>query len=139
MSELRTDQRTARSGIDGLRVDRPVVLERRSKGKKRRYSKGLREVQELEASLSRGARRAARAAQMGTGTYERARRRSARKRRDGAIRDFVPNMGEGLSESLREASKIPSEVADSFDTKSTRRLTRRRIEDVSRSLRAWRV
>jgi hypothetical protein len=139
MTGLRTDRGYARSRIDGLRVDRPIVLDRRSKGKKGRYSKGLREVQELEASLSQGARRAARAAQMGTSTYEKARRRSARKKRDGAIRDFVPNMGEGLTESLREASKIPSEVADSFDTKATRRLTRRRIEDVSRSLRAWRV
>lgn len=116
----------------------PIVLERKSK-KKRRKSKGLEDAQDLEAAVSRALRRAARAGAKGTSEYDRARRRSARKKRDGAIRDFVPNMGEALSEGLREASAIPADVADSLDTKATRRRVRRRTRDVSEALRTWRL
>jgi len=120
---------------------RPLVLAYKSKKKKekKRYSDGLEDVQEFEAGISRAIRQAARAVAKGTDRYEKARRKSARKKKDGAIRDFVPNMGEALSESLREASDIPSEVADALNTKSTRRRVRRRIRDVSDALRVWRI
>jgi DNA topoisomerase VI subunit B len=139
--ELR--QQGATSGLGSLRYGgRPVVLEYRSKGrsrKKPRYSKGLEDVQELEAGVSKAVRRTARAAEKGTSTYDRARRRSARRKRDGTIKDFGPNMGEALSEALREASKIPAEVADTLDTRPNQRRLRRGIREASRATRAWRV
>lgn len=144
MSETtdRENNATIRSRLGSLRDSgRPLVLEYKAKKKKkrRRYSAGLEDMQEVEAGVSRTIRQAARAVAKGTDRYDKARRRSARKKRDGAIRDFIPNMGEALSESLREASDIPAEVADTLNTKSTRRRVRRRIRDVSDALRVWRI
>jgi hypothetical protein len=133
---------TTRSWLGSLRDSgRPLVLEYKSKKKrkKRRYSDGLEDVQELEAAISRASRQITRAVAKGTDRYEKARKKSARKKKDGAIRDFIPNLGEALSESLREASDIPAEVSDSLNTKSTRRRVRRRIRDVSDALRVWRL
>jgi DNA topoisomerase VI subunit B len=144
MSETtdREDTTTTTSRLGSLRErGRPLVLDYKSKKKKKkkRYSDGLEDVQEFEAGISRAIRQAARAVAKGTDRYEKARRKSARKKKDGAIRDFVPNMGEALSESLREASDIPAEVADALNTKSTRRRVRRRIRDVSDALDVWRI
>jgi DNA topoisomerase VI subunit B len=144
MSETtdREDTTTTTSRLGSLREGgRPLVLDYKSKKKKKkkRYSDGLEDVQEFEAGISRAIRQAARAVAKGTDRYEKARRKSARKKKDGAIRDFVPNMGEALSESLREASDIPAEVADALNTKSTRRRVRRRIRDVSDALDVWRL
>jgi hypothetical protein len=133
------------SGLGSLRDGGPpVVVDRRPKGKrKQRYSKGLEDVQKFEAGVSRAVRRGgggtARAAEKGASTYDKARRKSARKKRDGAIRDLGPNMGEALSESLREGSKIPAEVAAALDTRSSRRRVRRRIREASRAARIWQV
>jgi predicted nucleic acid-binding Zn-ribbon protein len=135
------DRETARSRLGSLRDrGKPIVLEYKSKKKKkRRYSKGLEDVQEVEAGLSRAIRKATSAIAEGTATYDKARRKSARQKKDGAIRDFIPNMGEALSESLREASDIPADVADTLNTKSNRRRLRRRIRDVSDALDTWRL
>lgn len=139
----REDRTTTTSRLGSLRErGRPLVLDYKSKKKKKkknRYSDGLEDVQEFEAGISRAIRQAARAVAKGTDRYEKARKKSARKKKDGAIRDFVPNMGEALSESLREASDIPAEVADALNTKSTRRRVRRRIRDVSDALDVWRI
>jgi DNA topoisomerase VI subunit B len=135
------DTETDRSRLGSLRDGgNPIVLNYRSKKKKkRRYSKGLEDVQEVEAGLSRAVRKATRAIAEGTDTYDKARRKSARQKKDGAIRDFIPNLGEALSESLREASDIPADLADTLNTKSNRRRLRRRIRDVSDALDAWRL
>lgn len=144
MSETNNSENTEtiRSRLGALRDSgRPLVLEYKSKKKKKknRYSGGLEDVQEFEAGISRAVRQAAQAVAKGTDRYEKARKKSARKKKDGAIRDFIPNMGEALSESLREASDIPAEVADALNTKSTRRRVRRRIRDVSDALDVWRL
>jgi DNA topoisomerase VI subunit B len=146
MSETteRDDNVTTPSQLGSLRESgRPLVLDYKSKKKKKkkkgRYSDGLEDVQEFEAGISRAVRQAARAVAKGTDRYEKARKKSARQKKDGAIRDFIPNMGEALSESLREASDIPAEVADALNTKSTRRRVRRRIRDVSDALDVWRL
>jgi hypothetical protein len=117
----------------------PIVLEYKSKKKKKkRYSKGLGDFQRVEGRLSRVNRRIANAMAEGAATYEKERKRSARKKKDGAIRDFVPNLGEAMSASLREASSVPIDVAEALNTKSTRRLLRNQLRLIAGPLRVGR-
>jgi hypothetical protein len=118
----------------------PIVLEYKSKKKKKkkRYSKGLGDFQRVEGRLSRVNRRIAKAVAEGASTYEKERKRSARKKKDGAIRDFAPNLGEAMSASLREASSVPVDVANALNTKSTRRLLRNQIRLIAGPLRVGR-
>jgi hypothetical protein len=117
----------------------PIVLEYKSKKKKKkRYSKGLRDFQRVEGRLSRVNRRIANAMAEGAATYEKERKRSARKKKDGAIRDFVPNLGEAMSASLREASSVPIDVAEALNTKSARRLLRNQLRLIAGPLRVGR-
>jgi transketolase len=120
---------------------RPIVLEYKKKKnrKNKRYSAGLGDAQRLEEGMSKATRRLAQAVARGTDTYHKERQKSARRKRDGAIRDFVPNMAEGISTSLREASSVPADLARSTNTKGTRRLLRRQLRLVSDSLKVWRL
>jgi hypothetical protein len=117
----------------------PIVLEYKSrKKKKRRYSRGLGDFQRVEGRLSRVNRRIAKAMAEGASTYEKERKKSARKKKDGAIRDFVPNLGEAMSASLREASSVPVDVANAINTKSARRLLRNQLRMIAGPLRVGR-
>jgi hypothetical protein len=118
---------------------KPIVLEYKSKKKKKkRYSKGLGDFQRVEGRLSRVNRRVAKAIAKGASTYEKERKRSAGKKKDGAIRDFVPNLGEAMSASLREASSVPADVAEAVNTKGARRLLRNQLRMISGPLRVGR-
>lgn len=91
------------------------------KKKKRKYSRGLKNVQTMERGLSKASYRVARAVTSGLSTYRKRRDKSARKRRDGAILDFVPNVAEGMGKTLRRASLVPYDLAKTFYTKRARR------------------
>ena len=104
----------------------PLVLERRKKKKKkkRKYSKGLKEMQRMERRTGDASYRLARAVADGLDRYRKKRNKSARKRRDGAVIDFIPNVAAGLSTSMRKASKAPTEMAKAVNTKRVRRQMR---------------
>jgi hypothetical protein len=117
----------------------PIVLTLKKKKKsKRRYSKGLEEIQRMERHLTRSTHRMARAAEKGISHYRKRSIKSARKRRDGVIRDFVPNSGLAMSRVMREASPIPFDIARAMNTKQNRRRLKRQLRSMSRTLRAWR-
>ena len=89
---------------------RPIILTLKKKKKKRskkRYSKGLEEVQRMERQLTRSTQRLTRAADKGITTYRKLSIKSAEKKKDGAVLDFIPNTGIAMSRSMREASTIP--------------------------------
>src|SRR6476661_3333750 len=73
----------------------PVVYEKRTKkGKrKKKYSRGLKEPQREERRVSRAAERIAQAVVDGLSEYRDRRDKSARRKRDGAIKDAVRNAG----------------------------------------------
>jgi len=121
---------------------RPIVLKlKKSKNKSRkyRYSRGLRDIQKSEGNLARVVKKAARSASKGASEYDRQRRKSASKKRDGAVRDFLPNVGLAMSEALGEASDIPTDVSKMLNTKTSRRLLRRQLRMASDPIRLFRL
>lgn len=113
----------------------PVVMVRRKK--KRKYSRGLKNVQIMERGLSKASYRVARAVTSGLSTYRKRRNKSARKRRDGAILDFVPNVAQGMGKTLRRASLVPYDLTKTFYTKRARRRVRAAIR-LLQPFGAWR-
>jgi hypothetical protein len=106
-------------------IERPVVYERkRSKGrrKKKKHSRGWKEPQQLEEDASRAVNRLANSVADGIGKYRERRDNSARKKRDGAIKDALRNTGRGLTKALDKAARAPSDL--------TRRATSKRISRV---------
>jgi hypothetical protein len=102
----------------------PIVYEyRRGRGKKR-YSSGAKTPQVLERGVSRSVERLAQSVADGLGRYRSRRDRSARRKKDGAIKDFVRNVGRGAEKALRTGAKAPTDL--------TRRMTSKRLRRVSR-------
>jgi hypothetical protein len=89
---------------------------KKGKRKKRRYSSGLKEVQKAELGLVKASQRLSRAAERGLRTYRKRRDKSARKRKDGAIRDALENWSRGLGRALRVGSRAPSDFAKEVNT-----------------------
>lgn len=97
----------------------PIVYRRRRSRGNRKYSRGLKAPQQLERDASRSAERVAQAVADGIGEYRDNRDKSARRKRDGAIKDVVRNVGRGVSEALDTGSRAPSDL--------TRRATLKRL------------
>ena len=134
-----------RSGSLRDNISEPIVLNYKAKKKKKkkrgkvRYSRGLADVQRLDGQLTRIGRRWTGAVAKGISTYDRERKSSAKKKRDGSIKDFVPNVGEAWSASLVEASKLPSDVAKLYDSRTSRRILRQQLRLVSSTVRVLRL
>src|SRR5262245_26223267 len=84
--------------------------------KKRKVSRDLGAVQEAERAASKAAHRVAHAVEKGVAAYREERDRSARKKRDGALRDLAANAAHGVAETLREAAKAPADLAGALDS-----------------------
>jgi hypothetical protein len=117
----------------------PIVLSLKKKKKnKRRYSKGLEEVQRMEPHLTRSTHRLAKAFDKGISTYRKGSIKSARKKKDGAMRDLLPNSARAMSQAFKEVTPIPYDIARAMNTKPSRRRLKRQLRTLSRSLRSWR-
>jgi len=103
--------------------------------RKRKYSRGLRDPQELGRTISKASTRVARAVAKGMAEYRKRSEKSARKKRDGAIRDFAVNLADGLGKTIRGLSMVPSDLARGLNTKRGRRRARRQLRFTSRVLR----
>ena len=99
----------------------PVVVERT---KKKKYSKGTKDIQRLERRASKASQRLARAVAGGLSTYRKKSNKSAHKKRDGAVVDAISNAAEGVSKSMRVASCVPADLAKAVNTKRVRRQMR---------------
>jgi len=119
---------------------KPVVLtlKKRKKKSKRRYSKGLEEIQRMERHMTRSTQRLTRAMDKGVTSYRKRSLSSAKKKRDGALQDFIPNTGWAISEAMQEASALPYDLARAMDTKQARKRLRRQLRLASRTLQIWR-
>jgi len=119
----------------------PIVINLKKKSKnnknkkKRRYSKGLEEIQQMERHLMRASHRMARAVEKGISNYRGESTKSSKKKRDGAIRDFIPNSGIAMTHVLKEAGPIPNDIARALNTKSMRRRLRRQLRGIPQALR----
>jgi hypothetical protein len=108
---------------------------KKTKAKKRKYSKGLKELQQLERAVSKTSNRVARAVAKGMATYRKRSDKSAVRKRDGSLRDFALNMAAGLGKTLRVLSGVPADLAKGLDTKGARKRTRRQVKIASRIVR----
>ncbi len=97
------------------------VIEKKKKKGRRKVSRELRDVEQMERHLSRAAQRTARAVAEGLDSYRRRRRRSARRKRDGALRDLPRNAAAGMAETMRVISRVPVDLARAADTPVVRR------------------
>jgi hypothetical protein len=109
----------------------PGALPDDGKRRKRKYSRGLREVQRWERGTARASRRIGRAIAAGLDTYFERRERSSYKRRDGAIRDALKNWSKGMSKTLRKASDAPYDIVKALDTRSVRRTVKLVVRSLS--------
>lgn len=107
----------------------------RQKKKKRKYSRGLRDVQALGRTVSKASTRVARAVAKGMAEYRKRSDKSARKKRDGAILDFAVNLADGLGKTIRGLSVLPADLAKGLTTKRGRRRARKQLRFTSRVLR----
>ena len=137
MTETNTDQDLMKhTNAQDAKFSRPIVLTlKKKKKRKRRYSKGLGEIQRQERHLTRATHRLVRATEKGISSYRRLSIKSSRKKRDGVIRNFIPNSGIALSRALRVASPLPNDIARAMDTKLYRRGLKRQIRILRRTLR----
>lgn len=104
-------------------LQRPIVYEVRKggKGRKKKYSRGLKDPQKVAEGTARASERLAQAAADGIGTFRRRSNNSSRKKRDGAIKDALYNFARGAEDALTTAAKAPTDLT------RRRRLTVRRL------------
>lgn len=117
-----------------LDLSEPLVINVKKK-KKRKYSRGLRDLQSIGRRMTKVSSRMARAVSKGVSSYRKASDKSSRKKPDGALRDFNLNVAKSFSRSLRESSRIPADIAKSFSTPGTRKALRRQMRGTARFVR----
>ena len=106
--------------------------------KKRKYSKGLKEMQQFGRTMNKASSRVARAVAKGMATYRKRSDKSALKKRDGALRDFALNLAEGLGKTMRGLSGVPADLAKAVNGPRARKRMRRQLRATSRLLRPLR-
>jgi hypothetical protein len=97
---------------DVVITDEPT--KKKKKGKKK-YSKGSRDLQELGHAFTKGAYRMSNAVAVGLDTFHRQQSKSARKKRDGMMRDAMKNWARGFRDGTVEAAKAPYDVYKRVD------------------------
>lgn len=84
-----------------------MVVETVTKKKKRRYSNGLGTVQHVERGVARSLETLSEGVAKVFSEYSKRSNKSARRKRDGALRDGIENWTKALSKGLRVAGDAP--------------------------------
>ena len=92
--------------------------------RKRRESKGLRDIQHVERHLSKAAYRISRAVTRGLDEYRKEQRGSACAKEDGAFFEMPLNVAKGMAKTTVEMSRVPIDIVKAADTKTNRKLAR---------------
>lgn len=101
---------------------RIIVRNRKKKRKKRRYSsRPLKTLQQKLNGMLRVSDRIANAISRGILKFRQRSKKSAKKKRDGLLRDLPRNAASGLGETIRVSSKIPRDVVRVFRPKFLKR------------------
>ena len=107
------DQAAREPAVDGDRTD--VRSRARRGGKKRYSSRTARDFQEMGRGFSKGVFRMANAVAVGLGAFDRNQKRSARKKKDGALKDLMLNTARGFRDAGAEAARAPYDVYKRLD------------------------
>jgi hypothetical protein len=108
------------AGIDARRLERPIVVRLRKGRKKRgrkRYSRGFKDLQRWTYGGSRALYRLGNSLAAGFDSFSKRSSRSARRRRDGLLRDSLKNGARGFDRAAREAGRAPYEIARRISTR----------------------
>ena len=123
--------------VEPLDLTKPIVIDVKKK-KKRKYSRGLKDIQVAGRRSSKIGARVMRSVSKGFDEFRKASGKSSRKRRDGALLDMNINVAKGLSRSLKSASRVPLDLVEIWDTKRARRNARRQTRAAARIVRIFR-
>jgi len=92
-----------------------AVAAPKKKKKARRYSKELKQLQKVERALTEAGVGHSDAVSKGLAEWRRRSRKSARKKKDGAIKDAFRNGAYASGEFLGRLADVPAEVLDEVD------------------------
>ena len=88
----------------------------------KRKSPVIEGAKRLERGLSKSGQRLARAVELGVENWQRRSRKSARQRRDGALRSVLQNSAFAAGTAVREASWATSDLMRALGRRDPRRL-----------------
>lgn len=100
------------------------------KGKRKRRSRGLRNLDTTLNRLTRSGKKLATAVDDGFKTYRDERKKSARKKKDGALLDLVNNVAEGVSKAQKKSGGATRDLLTMFSTKRTKKRVRRAAKNI---------
>lgn len=104
---------------------RPIVLSKRKKKKrKKRYTKGFKDVQRLSHGVLESSEQLYQGGRKTVRTLRKRSDRSARKRRDGALKDLPDNLGRALQDGLEASARAPYELLRQVNSKRVWKQTR---------------
>ena len=98
----------------------PIYIKAKGRRKKRKkkYTRGTRGLQRLTfVGLPKGASRVGDSVVEALNVFGKRSNKSARKKRDGAIRYSLRNASKGFSKGLRQLGKAPAEITDRIGTR----------------------
>ena len=110
----------------------PIVLKRRKKKRKKKKRPLSAEMRTSERHLTRAMRRSIRAADRGMTHYRKASKKSSKKRDDGLVVDFVPNMAAATAVTMREMTLVPLDLLKAAYTPQARRIMGRAMRATMR-------
>ena len=87
---------------------------------KPKHSRRVRKWQKADKGVSRAVSDLARAVSKGVDTWRRESEKSQDRRRNGAARDAMKNLGKAVSKFAKVASRVPEDLADAMDPLKTR-------------------
>lgn len=117
-----------------IRLGMPIIYNAPKKKDKRRYSSGLKPAQKLERGVSRAVERIADGLERGASNYRSRSKKSAWKKRDGAIRDGFENWTRAAGKTLRVASKAPNDLIKRADADRLTKPVRQAVRAIVRPL-----
>jgi hypothetical protein len=100
------------------------------KDKRKRRSRGLRSLDTALNRLTRSGRKLATAVDDGFETYRDERKKSARKKKDGAFRDLVNNVADGVAKAQEKSGGATKDLLTMFCTKRTKKTARRAAKNI---------
>jgi len=101
----------AKGGDAVAPAGRPRLFERRRKKRRKLYTRGTKDLQRMQRAFTKAGYRLSNAGTVAIARFDRESGRSARRKRDGAMVDFVDNLARATTDGMEEATRVPLEVA----------------------------
>ena len=104
-----------------------IKITKYKRKKKRGSSRSSRRLTDLENRATKSLRRVSKAVDRGVQTYRSKRKKSQRRRRDGALVDSYENAAVGIAESVANSSPVLTDLAKAINTRRRRKSIRRLV------------